>query len=127
MTCSAASCRPLWVNAQPIVRLYKFLTTPNHILYLKGLLLEVSAHSPRTANPVKNDTSLLAHELLCLHLKCFYGVQPWSPSSEAPTVRPLAKKVGKKFSVTSSFRRGSIHSSGFQKRQHFREGPPESL
>jgi hypothetical protein len=21
-----------------------------------------------------HDTSLLAHELLCLHLKCFYGV-----------------------------------------------------
>jgi hypothetical protein len=52
-----------------------------------------------------DDTSLLAHELLCLHLKCFYGVQPGSPSPEAPTGGAIAKKVGKKSRL---FRRGRI-------------------
>jgi hypothetical protein len=31
------------------------------------------------------DTSLRTHELLCVHLKCFYGVQPGSPSPKSPT------------------------------------------
>jgi hypothetical protein len=51
------------------------------------------------------NASLLAHELLCLHLKSFYGLEPSSPSPEAPTVRALTRKAGKKFRATSSLRR----------------------
>jgi hypothetical protein len=50
------------------------------------------------------NTSLLAHELFCLHLKSFYGEQASSPSPEAPTVRVSKKKGGKRFPVTSSSR-----------------------
>ena len=57
------------------------------------------------------NASLLAHELLCLHLKSFYGVQPCmqqcSPSPEAPTVRALTRKAGRKFRAASSLRRGT--------------------
>jgi hypothetical protein len=49
-------------------------------------------------------TSLLAHELFCLHLKSFYGEQPSSPSPEASTVRASKKKGGKRFPITSSLR-----------------------
>jgi hypothetical protein len=88
--------------------LYKSLINSNHILYLEGPLLEISALSPPTeeATPMHN-TSLLAHELLCLHLKSFYGVQPCSPSPEAPTVPALTGKAGKKFRATRSLRRGT--------------------
>jgi hypothetical protein len=44
------------------------------------------------------DTSLLAHELLCLHLKSFYGVECSS------SVRTLAKKAAKKSRLTGSLR-----------------------
>jgi hypothetical protein len=40
------------------------------------------------------DTSLLAHELLCLHLKSFYGVECSS------TARTLPKKATKKSRLT---------------------------
>jgi hypothetical protein len=50
------------------------------------------------------NTSLLAHELFCLHLKSFYGEQPSSPSPEAPTVCASKKKGGKRSLVTSSLR-----------------------
>jgi hypothetical protein len=52
-----------------------------------------------------HDTSLLAHQLLCLHLKCFYAVQPDSPSPEAPTEGAIAKRAGKKSRL---FHRGRI-------------------
>jgi hypothetical protein len=42
------------------------------------------------------NTSLLAHELFCLHLKSFYGEQARPASSEAPAVSVLKKKVGKR-------------------------------
>ena len=45
------------------------------------------------------NTSLLAHKLLRLRLKCFYGVQSSSPSPEAPTVHALSKKVVKTFTA----------------------------
>src|SRR5208282_1401193 len=50
-----------------------------------------------------SDPPLMAHELLCLHLKCFYDVQPCSPYPPAPTVRAIAKKAGRKSRL---FRRG---------------------
>jgi hypothetical protein len=62
------------------------------------------------------NASLFAHELLCLHLKSFYGVQqlclqpclqPSSPSPEAPTGPALTRKAGWKFRTTSSSRRGT--------------------
>lgn len=41
------------------------------------------------------NSSILAHELLCLRLKAFYGVQSGQPSSKAAAVpRPTPKKVG---------------------------------
>ena len=43
------------------------------------------------------NTSLLAHELLCLRLKCFYEVQPSSPPPEAPAMRTLSKKAVRNF------------------------------
>jgi hypothetical protein len=42
------------------------------------------------------NTSLLAHELFCLHLKSFYGEQAHSASPEAPAVSALKKKGGKR-------------------------------
>lgn len=42
------------------------------------------------------NTSLLAHELFCLHLKSFYGEQARSASPEAPTASALKKKGGKR-------------------------------
>ena len=42
------------------------------------------------------DTSLRTHELLCLHLKCFYGVQLGSPSPKSPTEGAIPTKVSKK-------------------------------
>jgi len=39
--------------------------------------------------------TLLAHELLCLQLKSFYGVERCSPSQEASTLRVRMKKGGK--------------------------------
>jgi len=42
-------------------------------------------------------TSLLAHELLRLRLKCFYEVQPSSPSPESPAMRTLSKKAARNF------------------------------
>jgi hypothetical protein len=51
------------------------------------------------------DTSLRTHELLCLHLKCFYGVQPGSPSPKSPTGGAIRTKVSKKSRL---FRRGRI-------------------
>jgi hypothetical protein len=50
------------------------------------------------------NTSLLAHELFCLHLKSFYGEQPCSPSPEASTASASKKKGGKRSPVTSSLR-----------------------
>jgi hypothetical protein len=50
------------------------------------------------------NTSLLAHELFCLHLKSFYGEQPCSPSTEAPAGRASKKKGGKRFPSASSLR-----------------------
>ena len=44
------------------------------------------------------NTSLLAHELLCLHLKSFYGLECSS------TVRALPKKAGKKSRLAGSLR-----------------------
>jgi hypothetical protein len=41
--------------------------------------------------------TLLAHELLCLQLKSFYGVERCSPSPEASTPRLRTKKAGRKF------------------------------
>ncbi len=41
------------------------------------------------------NTSLLAHELLRLRLKCFYKVQPSSPSLESPAMRTLSKKTAR--------------------------------
>ena len=56
------------------------------------------------------NASLLAHELLCLHLKSFYGVQaclqPCSTTPEAPTGRALTRKAGRKFRAASPLRRG---------------------
>jgi hypothetical protein len=46
--------------------------------------------------------SLLAHELLCLRLQSFYGVQPCSPSRKPPTERALSKRAGKNLRRTSS-------------------------
>src|ERR1700691_5142136 len=43
------------------------------------------------------NTSLLAHELLRLRLKCFYEVQPSSPSPESPAMRTLSKKAARNF------------------------------
>jgi hypothetical protein len=37
-------------------------------------------------------TSLLAHELLCLHLKCFYGPGSGSPSLAIPPRSAMVKK-----------------------------------
>ncbi len=42
-------------------------------------------------------TSLLAHELLRLRLKCFYEVQPSCPSPESPAMRALSKKAASNF------------------------------
>jgi hypothetical protein len=50
------------------------------------------------------NTSLLAHELFCLHLKSFYGEQPCSPSPEAPTVCASEKRGRKRSLVTRSLR-----------------------
>jgi hypothetical protein len=51
-----------------------------------------------------HDTSLLAHELLYLHLRSFYGVEPCLPAPKTLTVRTQTKKAGKKFRLTSSLR-----------------------
>jgi len=39
-----------------------------------------------------HDTSLLANELLCLHLKCFYGVQAWLTLSRSSNRRRDSKE-----------------------------------
>jgi hypothetical protein len=43
------------------------------------------------------NTSLLAHELLRLRLKCFYKMQPSSPSLESPAIRTLSTKAARNF------------------------------
>jgi hypothetical protein len=43
------------------------------------------------------NTSLLAHELLRLRLKCFYKMQPSSPPLESPAMRTLSKKAARNF------------------------------
>ena len=46
---------------------------------------------------MRTNTSLFAHELLCLRLKSFYGVQPGPPSPKGAAPRPTPKKVGSLF------------------------------
>jgi hypothetical protein len=110
LKCTNSTHLPLRVdaNSHSGVILYKFLTNSNHLLYLETPLLEVLALNPPTeeATPMRN-ASLLAHELLCLHLKSFYGLEPCSPSPEARTVRALTRKVGRRFRGTGSLRRGT--------------------
>jgi hypothetical protein len=57
------------------------------------------------------NASLFAHELLCLHLRSFYGaqlcLQHCSPSPESPTGPALTRKAGRKFRTTSSSSRGT--------------------
>lgn len=55
------------------------------------------------ATPMAN-TSLLAHELFCLHLKSFYGEQPCSRSPEASTVGVPKRKGGKRFPTGGALR-----------------------
>jgi hypothetical protein len=39
-----------------------------------------------------HDTALLAHELLCVHLRCFYGVDTGLPSKKISARSATAKK-----------------------------------
>ena len=45
------------------------------------------------------NTSMLAHELLRLALKCFYKTPPSSPSPETPAIHTLSKKAARNFHV----------------------------
>jgi hypothetical protein len=50
------------------------------------------------------DSSLLAHELLCLHLRSFYGIEPCSTAIKASPVRRRAKNACKKARLIHSLR-----------------------
>ena len=85
----------------------KKLETEGKLDQLKGAAHRAKDAGKQAIESVKNapsrhrgnamlDTSLRTHELLCLHLKCFYGVQPGSPSPKSPTGGAISTKVSKK-------------------------------
>lgn len=50
------------------------------------------------------DSSLLAHELLCLHLRSFYGIEPCLPAPKNSPVRRRTKESNKKARLVHSLR-----------------------
>jgi hypothetical protein len=50
------------------------------------------------------NSSLLGHELLCLHLRSFYGIEPCSPAPKTSPVRRRTKEACKKSRFTRSLR-----------------------
>jgi hypothetical protein len=50
------------------------------------------------------NSSLLGHELLCLHLRSFYGIEPCSPAPKTSPMRRRTKEGGKKRRFTGSWR-----------------------
>jgi hypothetical protein len=74
--------------------LYNSLISPHRLLYAESALLKMSAIDcrpfPVEAIPMRSP-STAAHELLCLYLKSFYGLERCSPSTHRPAASTVVK------------------------------------
>jgi hypothetical protein len=70
--------------------LYNSLITPGRLPYVESVLLKVLAEAIPMSNP-----SIAAHELLCLYLKSFYGLEDTRVRKAAAKTRPRPRRRGR--------------------------------